>query len=109
LQHLPERHQEAYDHALELFRSGEQYHVPTVLNEILIGQNHPLNAVSKPLSLSEIYGSDQKAYEILKIKRQRSELGQKPYGIEESIRKLENKLQIAQDKRLFPHNPLFKK
>jgi hypothetical protein len=109
MQHLPNLHQEAYDHAVKLFQSGEGYHVPTVLNEILIGQNHPLNIVSERLSLSEIYGSDKKAYHVLKIKWKNRDLGQKPYGLEESIRELESKLQIAQSNRLFPHKPLFMK
>ena len=109
MQQLPERHQESYDHAVELFEKGESYQVPTIQHEILIGQNHPLNVISNRLSLSEIYGSDKEAYTDLKIKWKRRELGQKPYGVEKSIQELENRLQITQDKRVFPHKPLFLK
>ena len=109
MQLLPERHQESYDHALELFLLDSTYHVPTVQNEILIGQNHPLNKISRPLSLIEIYGSEVKAYEELKIKWKRKDLGQKPYGVEETIRELEIKLEIPHHKRVFPNKPLFMK
>ena len=109
MQHLPEWHQKSYDHALELFEKGQRYRVPTVQNEILIGQNHPLNVISHRLSLSEIYGSDKEAYTDLKIKWQRRKLGQKPYGVEYSIQELENRLKIPQATRVFPHRPLFLK
>ncbi len=107
MQKLPQRHQESYNLAIQLFEKDTSYHVPTVLNEILIGQNHPLNNVSNSMSLSEIYGSNQNAYKKLKIKWLRRELGQKPYGLEEAIQQVENKLLIPQTKRLFPHKPLF--
>jgi len=109
MQYLPECHQMSYNHALELFERGKRYRVPTVQNEILIGQNHPLNEVTNRLSLSEIYGSDKAAYKELRIKWQRRRLGQKPYGVEKSIQELENKLKVPQDKRVFPHKPLFLK
>jgi tetratricopeptide (TPR) repeat protein len=102
MQFLPEWHQETYDHALELFERGKHYRVPTVLNAILTGQNYPLNVVSTPMSLSEIYGSDQEAYRKLKIKWQRRNLEPKSYGVEKSIKKLENKLKIPQAKRVLP-------
>ena len=109
LQHLPERHQESYDTALELFKRGAQYRVPTVENEILIGQNHPLNEIAHRMSLSEIYRSDNRAYLILKIKWQRRKLGQKPYGVEKSIKELENRLKTPHSERVFPNTPLFLK
>ncbi|MGJ8656287.1 MAG: hypothetical protein ACSHX6_07540 [Akkermansiaceae bacterium] len=105
MQKLPERHQTAYDYALDLFALGRIYRMPTVLNEVLIGQNHPLNNVDKKLTFSEIYGSNAAAYHNLKIKWQRRDLGQKPYGVEKSIEELEGLLNIPQDKRLFPHEP----
>jgi hypothetical protein len=54
------------------------------------------------MSLSEIYGSDQEAYRKLKIKWQRRNLEPKSYGVEKSIKKLENKLKIPQAKRVLP-------
>lgn len=107
MQQLPEIHQESYDHALALFALGDSYRVPTVLNEILIGQNHPLNKISNPLTLIEIYGSEKMAYFELKQKWQRQDLGQKPYGVEETLRELEIRLGIPYYQRVFPHKPLF--
>lgn len=107
MQQLPERHQESYDYALELFHRDKRYRVDTVTNEVFIGQNHPLNNVRKAMPLNEIYGTNQRALDKLKIKWQRRKLGQKPYGVKAAIQKLENKLRIPQDKRLFPHKPLF--
>ena len=109
MQHLPKRHQEPYDFALELHHRSSQYRVPTVENEILIGQNHPLNKVSQRMTLAEIYGSDKEAYKTLRIKWQRRKLGQKPYGVKQAIEELENKLRVPQQKRVFPHKPLFMK
>ncbi len=107
MQQLPELHQESYEHARELYELGDSYRVPTVLNELFIGQNHPLNKIPNPLSINEIYGSDGRAYQDLKIKWQRQDLGQKPYGVENAIRELENKLNIPYHERVFPHKPLF--
>ncbi len=109
MQQLPERHQEAYDYALELFHRSNNYRVDTVTNEIVIGQNHPLNKVTKRMTMQEIYGSNQRALSKLKIKWQRRDLGQKPYGLEKTIQVLENKLRVPQDQRVFPHKPLFMK
>ncbi|MFT5904895.1 MAG: hypothetical protein ACI9E1_000483 [Cryomorphaceae bacterium] len=109
MQQLPERHQESYDHAVNLFEKGESYQVPTVQNEVFIGQNHPLNVISNRLSLNEIYGSEKEAYKDLKIKWQRREIGQKPYGVKKTIQELENRLKIPQHERVFPHEPLFLK
>ena len=102
MQKLPKRHQESYNLAMELFEKNTSYRVPTLLNEILIGQNHPLNNVNKPMSLTQIYGSHLNAYKKLKIKWQRRALGQKPYGVQKAIQQLENKLNISQQQRLFP-------
>lgn len=107
MQQLPERHQEAYDYALSLYNEGRIYRSPVVLNEIFIGQNHPLNQVTKKLSLKEIYGSDKNAYERLKMKWQRKALGQKPYGVESVIKTLETQFNIPQTKRVFPNAPSF--
>jgi tetratricopeptide (TPR) repeat protein len=109
MQQLPEWHQESYEHARELYELGDSYRVPTVLNEIFIGQNHPLNKIPNPLSLNEIYGSEPNAYQELKVKWQRRDLGQKPYGVEETIRELEIKYKIPYHLRVFPHRPLFMK
>lgn len=107
MQQLPDRHQESYDYALELFHRANHYRVDTVTNEIWIGQNHPLNKVAKRMTLEEIYGTNQRALEKLKIKWQRRELGQKPYGVEKAIQELENTLRVPQEKRVFPHKPMF--
>ncbi len=108
-QQLPEFHQESYEHALTLFQLGDTYHVPTVQNEVFIGQNHPLNTITKRLSLLEIYGSEKLAYQDLTMKWKVRELGQKIYGVEEAIKELEDKFQIPQFERVLPYKPLFLK
>lgn len=106
---IPEMHQESYDNALRLFHTAPQYKKPTTQNAIFVGQNHPLNKVTKKMSLEEIYRTPEEAYRILKIKWQRRKLGQTPYAVEKTIKQLENKLQIPNNKRVFPLTPLFLK
>ena len=101
MQNLPERHQESYDYALELYHLDNSYRTPVILNEILIGQNHPLNTVKHPMSYKEIYGSNKEALRRLTTKWKTRNLGQKPYGVEKSIKELENILNTPQNERVF--------
>jgi len=80
LNKLPERHQEAYDSALKLFHENPRNHLPALLTTVFVGQNHPLNKVDKKYTSR--------------------------YGIETTLRQLENELRVKQDKRLFPLGPL---
>jgi len=100
---IPELHQETYDYALELFNESERFRVPTVQNAVFIGQNHPLNKVSKKLTINDIYGSESNAFRLFRIKWKLRHLGQKPYGVESALRELEQKYKIPQNRRLFPN------
>lgn len=109
MQNLPKLHQESYDYALELYHLADHYRTPVILNEIFIGQNHPLNTVKQPMTFKEIYGSDKIALQKLSTKWKTRNLGQKPYGVEEAVKELENRLNTPQNERIFPHKPLFMK
>ncbi len=106
LARVPAKHQEAYDLAYQLFQNPNQ-RVPSLLNSLWIGQNHPLNKVTHPYTLLEIYRTSHRAYKWLKVKwigsiRLEDEA---IYGVEETIRSLEELLHIAQNKRVFPTQP----
>lgn len=106
LNKLPERHQEAYDSALKLFHENPRNHLPALLTTVFVGQNHPLNKVDKKYTLEEIFGSKRDAYKALKIQWKYKNPLESRYGIETTLRQLENELRVKQDKRLFPLGPL---
>jgi len=106
-QQIPEKHQEAYQIAQKLFQRGGNYRMPVVLNQLFNSQHHPLTQVSEPMSLTEIYGSKLNAWKNLRIRWNSTAKHLKPYGVEETIRILENQLNIPSEHRVFPHKPLF--
>ncbi len=107
LNKIKRRHQESYDLALALFKQDELNHVPSLLTSVWVGQNHPLNTVTHKYTLEQIFGSLHKAYKILRIQWKFKNKAEERYGIEQALRKLEKDLRIPQNKRVFPHIPLF--
>ncbi len=103
-QNLPERHQEAYDIALELFARGGQYRTPIVLNQLFISNYHPLTIVESPMSLIEIYGSEQNALKHLRTLWRNRKQGPKIYGVEKMIKQLEKNTTLLDKKRTIYQN-----
>lgn len=107
LNKVPERHQEAYDLAVELFEKSSENHLPSLLASVWVGQNHPLNQVKKEYTVEQIFGSKREAYRALRIQWKFKNQLEVKYGIEKTLRKLENELNIPEQSRIFPYVPLF--
>lgn len=108
-QQFLERHQELYEIAISLFQRGGQYRTPVVLNQLFVSQNHPLTIVQSPMTIIEIYGSEREALRHLTILWKGGRTSQKLYGVEDTIRNLEQILYVPINNRIFPHTPLFMK
>ena len=104
---VPDKHQEAYDLAYKLYQDPNN-RVPSLLNALWIGQSHPLNKVKHRYSLLDIYKTQNRAYKWLRVKwigsiRHKDEA---MYGVEKTIRGLEQILLIPQPNRVFPTQAL---
>ena len=99
---IPSMHQEAYDAALKLYQAGEKQHFPLVLTAIIVGQNHPLNKVTYPISLRRLYKEDGKrAYkDLITYWKNKDDLEQ-DHGIKNSILSLESHLKVPANQRFF--------
>ncbi len=107
LNKVPDRHQEAYDLAVKLFQDTPENHLPSLLTSVWVGQNNPLNKVTKKYSAEQIFGNKREAYRALKIQWNFKNKLEEKYGIENALRKLENELKVPQKNRIFPYIPLF--
>lgn len=103
---IPGESQEAYDQAYKLWQAGDKQHFPSVLSRLYILQNNPSVKIQKRLSLQELYGDKKNAYKNLRnfwIGKSESDV---TYGVESTLRALEDELGVRNDMRIFPHGPL---
>ena len=107
LNKIPEQHQQAYDLALKLYNEDPANRYPAVLTSIWVGQNHPLNKVSKRFTLSELFGNLKTAYKYLRIRYLYPNKLEPQYGVKQAVQKLESLLHIPNSKRAAPIKPLF--
>lgn len=101
---LPDRAQESYDLGRALFDDKRHRRFPSLVNGLYALQLHPDVKTESPLQLHQLYKNGQDAYLNLRNYWRGRGNGKPLFGLEDKLRQWENRLEIADEKRLFPQN-----